>query len=126
MEGPIGSVFSRRFKAGKIDNAGIFLITAPEVCQMVIILFISTISSGPELVGLIAFPMITMNALGMVAFIGTYSIVFMEEDSQFAEKMRRLGIVEQSLPHLRKGFTAQRRYGSAARDHLQFHLLRSR
>ena len=31
-------------------------------------------------------------------------MVFMEEDSQFAEKMRlALGIVEQSLPHLRKG-----------------------
>ena len=106
VEGLIGSAFSRRFKAGKIDNTGIFLITAlAEVCQMVIILIISKpFPAALELVRLIAFPMITMNALGMVVFIGTFNIVFMEEDSQFAEKMRlALGIVEQSLPHLRKG-----------------------
>ncbi len=48
--------------------------------------------------------MIIMNALGMIIFLGTFNMVFMEEDSQFAEKMRlALGIVEQSLPHLRKG-----------------------
>ena len=72
---------------------------------MVIILIISKpFPAALELVRLIAFPMITMNALGMVVFIGTFNIVFMEEDSQFAEKMRlALGIVEQSLPHLRKG-----------------------
>ena len=45
-----------------------------------------------------------MNALGMVVFLGTFNMVFMEEDSQFAEKMRlAMGIVDQSLPHLRKG-----------------------
>lgn len=48
--------------------------------------------------------MIIMNALGMVVFLGTFNMVFMEEDSQFAEKMRlAMGIVDQSLPHLRKG-----------------------
>lgn len=106
VEGFIGSVFSRRFKAGKIDNTGVFLITAlAEVGQMLIILLISKpFSAALQLVQLIAFPMIIMNALGMVVFIGTFNIVFMEEDSQFAEKMRlALGIVEQSLPHLRKG-----------------------
>lgn len=106
VEGMIGSVFSRRFKAGKIDSTGVFLITAlAEVGQMVIILLISKpFPLALELVRLIAFPMIIMNALGMVVFIGTFNIVFMEEDSQFAEKMRlALGIVEQSLPHLRKG-----------------------
>lgn len=106
VEGMIGSVFSRRFKAGKIDGTGIFFITAlAEVGQMAIILLISRpFPAALALVELIAFPMIIMNAIGMVIFIGTFNMVFIEEDSQFAEKMRlALGIVEQSLPHLRKG-----------------------
>lgn len=106
VEGLIGSAFSKRFKAGKIDGAGVFLITAlAEIGQMVIILLISRpFPAALDLVSLIAFPMIIMNALGMVVFLGTFNMVFMEEDSQFAEKMRlAMGIVDQSLPHLRKG-----------------------
>lgn len=117
VEGLIGSAFSRRFKAGKVDGTGIFLITAlAEVGQMLIILLISKpFPAALELVQLIAFPMIIMNALGMVVFIGTFNIVFMEEDSQFAEKMRlALGIVEQSLPHLRKGLYSQKNMEATA------------
>ena len=106
VEGLIGSAFAKRFKAGKIDGAGVFLITAlAEIGQMAIILLISRpFPAALDLVRLIAFPMIIMNALGMVVFLGTFNMVFMEEDSQFAEKMRlAMGIVDQSLPHLRKG-----------------------
>lgn len=106
VEGLIGSAFSKRFKAGKIDGAGVFLITAlAEIGQMAIILLISRpFPAALDLVRLIAFPMIIMNALGMVVFLGTFNMVFMEEDSQFAEKMRlAMGIVDQSLLHLRKG-----------------------
>ena len=106
MEGFVGSVFSRRFKMGKISSTSIFLITAlVETGQMGIILLISRpFLAALQLVEVIAFPMIIMNALGMIIFLGTFNMVFMEEDSQFAEKMRlALGIVEQSLPHLRKG-----------------------
>ncbi|GLC81137.1 LytS/YhcK type 5TM receptor domain-containing protein [Lacrimispora brassicae] len=106
MEGFVGSVFSRRFKMGKINSTGIFVITAlVETGQMGIILLISRpFQAALQLVEVIAFPMIIMNALGMIIFLGTFNMVFMEEDSQFAEKMRlALGIVEQSLPHLRKG-----------------------
>lgn len=106
MEGMVGSLFSRRFKMGKISNVGIFLITAlVEAGQMIMILLIARpFSAALRLVDVIAFPMIVMNSLGMTVFLGTFNIVFVEEDSQFAEKMRlALGIVEQSLPHLRKG-----------------------
>jgi two-component system sensor histidine kinase LytS len=106
MEGLAGCIFSRRFKRGKIDSTGIFLLTAiVETGQMAIILLISRpFPAAVQLVKVIAFPMIIMNALGMIIFLGTFNMVFMEEDSQFAEKMRlALGIVEQSLPHLRKG-----------------------
>ena len=106
VEGLIGSAFSKRFKQGRLDGTGIFLLTAAaEVAQMAIILLISRpFQAALDLVRLIAFPMITMNALGMVVFIRTFNRVFIEEDSVFAGKMRlALRIADQSLPHLRKG-----------------------
>ena len=80
-------------------------ITQQTVAQMAIILLISRpFQAALDLVRLIAFPMITMNALGMVVFIRTFNRVFIEEDSVFAGKMRlALRIADQSLPHLRKG-----------------------
>lgn len=106
VEGLIGAAFSRRFRQGKLDNTGVFLITVlAEVGQMVIILLISKpFAAALELVKIIAFPMITMNALGMVIFITTFNMVFVEEDSEFAGKMRlALNIADRSLPHLRQG-----------------------
>jgi len=106
VEGLAGSIFSSRFKAGKIGSTGVFLLTFfVEFLQMVIILLISRpFSAAVQLVKVISLPMMTMNALGMLIFLGTFNMVFLEEDSQFAERMRlALGIVEQSLPHLRKG-----------------------
>ncbi len=106
VEGLIGSACSRRFKQGRLDGTCIFLITAiAEIGQMAIILLISRpLEAAVQLVRLIAFPMIIMNALGMVVFIGAFNRVFIEEDSVFAGKMRlALSIADQSLPHLRKG-----------------------
>ena len=106
VEGLIGAAFSRRFRQGKLDNTGIFLITVlAEIGQMVIILLVSKpFSAALELVRIIAFPMIIMNALGMVVFITTFNVVFVEEDSEFARKMRlALNIADKSLPHLRQG-----------------------
>ena len=106
VEGIAGSLFSRRFKAGKMDSAGVFFLTFfVELLQMVIILLISRpFTAAVQLIKVISLPMMTMNALGMLIFLGTFNMVFIEEDSQFAERMRlALGIVEQSLPHLSKG-----------------------
>ncbi|MGN0289988.1 MAG: LytS/YhcK type 5TM receptor domain-containing protein [Lachnospiraceae bacterium] len=106
VEGIIGVTFSKRFKAGKIDGMGIFFITAlAEVGQMLIILLVARpFAAALGLVKLIAFPMIIMNSLGMVIFIGVFNRIFKEEESLFGEKMRiALEIAEKSLPHLRKG-----------------------
>ncbi|MFQ9652820.1 MAG: LytS/YhcK type 5TM receptor domain-containing protein [Enterocloster sp.] len=120
----IGSAFSKRFKAGKIDSAGHLLITAlaESLARWPSSFIISTpFPAALDLVRLIAFPMIIMNALGMVVFMGTFNMVFMEEDSQFAEKMRlAMGIVDQSLPHLRKGLYSTADMEAAA-DHLPVH-----
>ncbi|MGN1314776.1 MAG: LytS/YhcK type 5TM receptor domain-containing protein [Lachnospiraceae bacterium] len=106
VEGIIGAAFSKRFKAGKINGTGVFFITAlAEAGQMMIILMIARpFPAALELVKLIAFPMIIMNSLGMVIFIGVFNRIFKEEESLFGEKMRiALEIAEKSLPHLRKG-----------------------
>lgn len=105
-EGLIGSAFSKKFRQGKLDGSAIFLITVlAEICQMLIILLISKpFDAALELVKIIAFPMIIMNALGMVIFIATFNMVFIEEDSKYAKQMRlALNIADRSLPHLRQG-----------------------
>lgn len=48
--------------------------------------------------------MIVMNSIGMVIFFKTFDMVFMREDSLFAERMRlSMGIADKSLVYLRKG-----------------------
>ena len=119
VEGLIGSAFSKRFKQGRLDGTGIFLITAAaEVAQMAIILLISRpFQAALDLVRLIAFPMITMNALGMVVFIRTFNRVFIEEDSVFAGKMRlALRIAARVCPICEKDCTAPRIWSQPPRS----------
>ena len=110
VEGLLGAFFSRYFRRGKWDNLSIFLLTAAaEICQMIIILIVA--KPYPEalaLVDIIAWPMVSLNAFGMVAFIGTFNIVFVEEDNEAAGKMRlAFQIVEQCLPHLKRGLQSR-------------------
>lgn len=104
--GFIGAYFSPYVKRNNYNNIGIFFITCfAEICQMTIILLLSRpFSEALALVRIIALPMITLNALGMVFFIGTFHVVFLEENHQYAAKMQlALHIADQSLPNLKKG-----------------------
>lgn len=106
VEGMLGAFFSRYFRRGKWDNFSIFVLTAAaEICQMLIILVVAKpYAEALALVKIIAWPMILLNAFGMVAFIGTFNIVFVEEDNETAGYMRlAFQIVEQCLPHLKRG-----------------------
>lgn len=106
MEGLIGAAFSKSFRVGKIKLGGVFFITMlAEVGQMLIILMLAQpFSAALELVKIIALPMITMNAVGMVIFITTFDRVLIEEESEFAKRMRLVfDIADRSLPYLRKG-----------------------
>lgn len=110
VEGMLGAVFSKYFRRGKWDNISIFLLTAvAEICQMVIILLIARpYSEALALVKIIAKPMVLLNSFGMVAFIATFNIVFAEEDNEAARKMRlSFQIVEQCLPHLKRGLQSK-------------------
>lgn len=110
IEGMLGAFFSKYFRRGKWDNFSIFLLTAvAEICQMLIILLIAKpYADALELIKVIAMPMILLNSFGMVAFIGTFNIVFAEQDQEAAGKMRlSFQIVEQCLPHLRRGLQSK-------------------
>ena len=90
-----------------MDSVDLFFLTGEaEILQMVIILMISKpLGAAMELVGKIAVPMIVMNSVGMVLFFKTFDMVYMREDSLFAERMRlSMGIADKSLVYLRKGF----------------------
>ena len=107
VEGVLGSLVYKKYKAGEMDSIDLFFLTAEaEILQMVIILMISKpLSAAMELVGKIAVPMIVMNSVGMVLFFKTFDMVYMREDSLFAERMRlSMGIADKSLVYLRKGF----------------------
>lgn len=117
FEGILGSVFSARFKSGKMKQAEICVLTAAaEVGQMVIILLISKpFDAAWHLIRQIAVPMIMMNSCGMLIFLRTFDMVFIRKEGQFAEKMRLcFGIVDQSLPHLRKGLRSKEDMEAAA------------
>ena len=97
VEGILGSVFSARFKSGKMKQAEICVLTAAaEVGQMVIILLISKpFDAAWHLIRQIAVPMIMMNSCGMLIFLRTFDMVFIRKEGQFAEKMRLcFGIVD--------------------------------
>lgn len=110
VEGMLGALFSKYFHRGKWDSISIFCLTAvAEICQMLIILLIAKpYADALALVKIIATPMIILNSIGMVAFIGTFNVVFVEEDNESANKMRLcFQIVEQSLPHLKHGLQSK-------------------
>ena len=87
VEGVLGSLVYKKYKAGEMDS-----ISKP-------------LGAAMELVGKIAVPMIVMNSVGMVLFFKTFDMVYMREDSLFAERMRlSMGIADKSLVYLRKGF----------------------
>ena len=106
VEGVLGSLAHKRYKAGEMDSVDLFFLTAEaEILQMVIILLISKpFNAALNLVGKISIPMIVMNSVGMVIFFKTFDMVYMREDSLFAERMRlSMGIADKSLIYLRKG-----------------------
>lgn len=110
VEGMLGALFSKYFHRGKWDSISIFCLTAAaEICQMLIILLIAKpYADALALVKIIAAPMIILNSIGMVVFIGTFNVVFVEEDNESANKMRlSFQIVEQCLPHLKHGLQSK-------------------
>ncbi len=69
VEGVLGSLVYKKYKAGEMDSVDLFFLTAEaEILQMVIILMISKPLARPWSCGKIAVPMIVMNSVEWCSF----------------------------------------------------------
>ena len=117
VEGVLGSLFHRRFQSGRMKWWDLMLLTAvAEIGQMAVILLLARpFLAAVELVRIIAVPMILMNSCGIVAFIGAFQHIFVEQNSLADRRIRQaMHIAEQCLPHLRKGLSSSKDLDCAA------------
>ena len=106
LEGVLGSLCHRWFHEKRLRGWRLAALAAlAEVGQMVIILLIARpLPQAWALVKVIAAPMILMNSCGILAFVGAFHHVFVEQDGLTDKRVRlSLGIAQQCLPYLRKG-----------------------
>ena len=105
-EGLIGGLFARYIqrKEDRWLTAGVVTMLA-ELVQMAIILLVARpLSAAWQLVEVISLPMILVNSLGVIIFIGIFDSVFIEEDRESARRIWVvLNIADRCLPYLRKG-----------------------
>ena len=106
LEGIIAASFSNYVKKQKYKEVTLYLITLmAEVLQMIVILVISRpFALALELVGSIAFPMIFINSLGLVLFIGVFKHILIEQEYELGQKMSlAFDITKKSLPIMDTG-----------------------
>lgn len=110
VEGVLGCAFHGRFQSGRLKGWRLMLLAgAAEVGQMAVILLIAQpFPAAVELVKVIALPMILMNSCGILAFIGAFQHIFVEQNSLADSRIRQaMHIAEQCLPFLRKGLSSR-------------------
>ena len=107
IEGIISGFGTRLFKSKKVNWIGSLLLGAlAEVVQMLIILIVAKpYPKALQLVELIWFPMVTVNAIGIAIFIGITQRIFIDHARIGATQAQlALNIANRTLPVLRKGF----------------------
>ena len=107
--GLIGDLCARKIKRMKNQWFFIGLLTVVvEMIHMGIVLWLAApFDKAFELIKIIAMPMITLNAIGLVLFIRVFESVFIEQDRLAADRIRLvLNIADESLPYLRKGLSS--------------------
>lgn len=106
LEGIIASFFYSYVKRQKYREIDLYLITfIAEIIQMLVILTISKpFTSAFKLVSSIAFPMVFINSLGLVLFIGVFKNIFIEQEYELGKKISlAFDITEKCLPIISKG-----------------------
>ncbi|MFT9494057.1 LytS/YhcK type 5TM receptor domain-containing protein [Anaerosolibacter sp.] len=107
VEGAIGGYGSRMFKDLKTSWVGALIMgAAAEIIQMIIILVVAKpFPDALNLVELIWFPMVFVNAVGISIFIAMTQNIFIEHERIGAAQAHlALKIANETLPVLRKGF----------------------
>lgn len=106
MEGIIAAVAADYIKKTKYKEADIFLLTfTAEILQMIIILiFAKPYIYAVALVREIALPMILLNSVGTVLFVGVFKHIFNEQEYEVGKKLSlTFDITKKCLPLLRSG-----------------------
>ena len=106
VEGAIAACCSKWVKKTRYRGRDLFFITfAAEVIQMIIILLIAKpFEAAFELVKEIAFPMVFINSIGMVLFVGVFKHIFMEQEYELGKKISlAFDITKKCLPVVKTG-----------------------
>lgn len=105
-EGMIAAYFSTRVKKYKYRGLDLFSITmGAEILQMLIILILAKpFNKALELVLEIAFPMVFINSIGMVLFVGVFKHIFIEQENELGKKISlAFDITKKCLPIIKTG-----------------------
>lgn len=106
LEGIIAAFFSRGVKRRKYREVDLYFITfVAEILQMIVILTISKpFIVALDLVSSIAFPMVFINSLGLVLFVGVFKHIFIEQEYELSKKITlAFDITKKCLPVINTG-----------------------
>lgn len=106
LEGIIAAFFSRHVKRRKYRELDLYFITfVAEILQMLVILIVSKpFIVALDLVSSIAFPMVFINSLGLVLFVGVFKHIFIEQEYELSKKVTlAFDITKKCLPVINTG-----------------------
>lgn len=108
--GLLGGGFYPYFQRGKWKYRDLFVLTCfAEVCDMVVLLrFSPSFQMALGIVAEVAFPMIVVNAVGILLFISSFNTVFIQQDLESSRKLQQASELSQKcLPLLCEGLGNQ-------------------
>lgn len=106
LEGFIAAFFYKNVKRGRYKEIELYSITfLAEIIQMIIILiFAKPFIEALRLLSKIAFPMIFINSVGLVLFVGGFKQILIEEEYELGKKVSlAFDITKKCLPIISKG-----------------------
>lgn len=123
LEGIIAAFFSKHVKRQKYRELDLYIITfVAEILQMLVIITISKpFIEALDLVSSIAFPMVFINSLGLVLFIGVFKHIFIEQEYELGKKVTlAFDITKKCLPIISTGLYNEENCREIGKIILQF------
>lgn len=106
LEGIIAAFFYKHVKRHKYREVDLYFITfVAEIIQMIVILILAKpLTNAINLVSSIAFPMVFINSLGLVLFVGVFKHIFIEQEYELGKKVSlAFNITKKCLPVISTG-----------------------
>ena len=106
LSGILAAIYSKKVKKLKYDNVLLFGLTSiAELLEMAFILLIAKPHKDALLlVNNIALPMVFLNSIGIIFFVGVFKSIIVEQEYTVGEKLKlTFDITERCIPLLRSG-----------------------